>query len=98
MLGLDMNTLAIPDYEIITRLEKLITAHHSHAFTTLSMEEALADMEDGFFSGYCDYKNTIGASESQNIRKSRERVKRKALKSRARSCSPAKRIIDPKCY
>ncbi|KAL4237945.1 hypothetical protein ACF0H5_002655 [Mactra antiquata] len=97
MLGLDINTLAIPDYEIITRLEKLITAHHSHTFTTLSLEEALADMEDGFFSGYCDYKNTIGASESQNIRKSRERVKRKALKCRARSCSPAKRI-DPKVY
>ncbi|XP_052275210.1 LOW QUALITY PROTEIN: coiled-coil domain-containing protein 170-like [Dreissena polymorpha] len=97
MLGLDINTLAIPDYEIISQLEKLIQAHHSHTFTTLSLEEALADMEDGFFSGYSDYKNTVGASESMNIRKSRERVKRKALKNRARSLSPQRRI-DPKVY
>ncbi|XP_045163398.2 coiled-coil domain-containing protein 170-like isoform X2 [Mercenaria mercenaria] len=97
MLGLNINTLAIPDYEIISRLEKLIQAHHSHTFTTLSMEEALADMEDGFFSGYDDYRNTMGATESQNIRKSRERVKRKALRARARSCSPTRRVT-PKVY
>jgi hypothetical protein len=97
MLGLDINTLAIPDYEIISRLEKLISAHHSHTFTTLSLEEALADMEDGFFCGYRDHQHTMGETESHNIRKSRERVKRKALKARARSCSPTRRIT-PKCY
>lgn len=95
MLGLDISTLAIPDYEIISRLEKLIQAHHSHTFTTLSLEEALADMEDGFFNGYNDYRNSLGATESQNIRRSRERVKRKAL--RARSLSPQRRIA-PKVY
>lgn len=98
MLGLDINTLAIPDYEIISRLEKLIQGYHSHTFTTLSLEEALADMETGFFSGYEDYRNTVGASESQNITRSRERVKRKALKARARSLSPQRRIIGPKVY
>lgn len=97
MLGLDISTLAIPDYEIISRLEKLIQAHHSHTFTTLSLEEALADMEDGFFTGYNEYRNTLGARESQNITRSRERVKRKALRARARSLSPQRRIA-PKCY
>ena len=97
MLGLDINTLAVPDYEIISRLEKLINAHHSHTFTTMSLEEALAKVEDGFVSGYEEYKNTIGASESQNIRRSRERVKRKAAKARARSMSPIRRI-NPKVY
>lgn len=97
MLGLDINTLAIPDYEIISRLEKLINAHHSHTFTTLSLEEALADMEDGFFTGYQEYRNTVGASESQNIVRSRERIRRKAMKARARSVSPQRRI-DPKVY
>ena len=97
MLGLDINTLAIPDYEIISRLEKLIGAHHSHAFTTMSLEEALADMEDGFLQGYDEYRNTVGASESLNIRKSRERVKRKAAKARARSLSPTRRI-NPRVY
>lgn len=98
MLGLDINTLAVPDYEIISRLEKLINAHHSHLFTTMSLEEALADMEDrGFLSGYEEYRNTLGASQSQNIRRSRERVQRKAAKARARSMSPVRRI-NPKVY
>lgn len=97
MLGLDINTLAVPDYEIISRLEKLISAHHSHAFTTMSLEEALADMEEGFLSGYEEYRNTIGASEPLSIRRSRERVKRKAAKARARSMSPVRRI-NPKVY
>ena len=97
MLGLDMNTLAVPDYEIISRLEKLINAHHSHAFTTMSLEDALQDVEEGFMRGYEEYTNTIGAAESQNIRRSRERVKRKAMKARARSMSPVRRL-NPKVY
>ncbi|KAK3093737.1 hypothetical protein FSP39_019476 [Pinctada imbricata] len=95
MLGLDMNTLAVPDYEIISRLEKLIQAHHTHAFTTMSMEEALADMQDGFLSGYEEYRQSVG-SENSSIRRARERVKRKAARARARSLSPQRR--DPRVY
>lgn len=92
MLGLDINTLAIPDYEIISRLEKLIQAHHTHAFTTMSMEEALADMEDGFVSGYEDYRQTVNTSnQTQTIQRSRERARRKAARARARSASPVRR-------
>lgn len=97
MLGLDINTLAVPDYEIISRLEKLIQAHHSHAFSTMSMEEALADMEDGFLSGYEDYRQTLGNTEASNYRRSRERVKRKAARCRARSMSPTRKV-DPRVY
>lgn len=97
MLGLDINTLAIPDYEIISRLEKLIQAHHTHAFTTMSMEEAVADMEDGFFSGHEDYHRTMGNTEASNFRRSRERVKRKAARARARSLSPTRKV-DPRVY
>ncbi|KAL3873318.1 hypothetical protein ACJMK2_036450 [Sinanodonta woodiana] len=96
MLGLDINTLAIPDYEIITRLEKLIQAHHSHTFTTMSLEEALADMEDGFLSGYEDFRRTAGSHEAKKIQRSRERIKRKAAQARARSVSPVRR--DPRVY
>ena len=97
MLGLDINTLAVPDYEIISRLEKLIQAHHTHTFTTLSMEEALADMEDGFLSGYEDYRQTMGNTQASNYRRSRERVKRKAARARARSLSPTRKV-DPRVY
>lgn len=91
MLGLDMNTLAIPDYEIISRLEKLIQAHHSHAFTSLNVEEAFADMEDGFISGYEEYRRSAASSESSTIARSRERARRKAARARARSASPVRR-------
>ena len=30
MLGLDVSRLSVPDYEIITRLERLIQNHHAH--------------------------------------------------------------------
>ena len=51
MLGLDVNTLAVPDYEIISRLEKLIQAHHAHTLTNWSMDQALENMEDGLHTG-----------------------------------------------
>lgn len=90
MLGLDMTTLAVPDYEIISRLEKLIQAHHNHTFTTMSMEEALADMEDGF-QGWSDENRTVAAQQRSTIGRSRERARRKAARARARSVSPVRR-------
>lgn len=90
MLGLDINTLAVPDYEIITRLEKLIKAHHSTALTTIGLEEALADVEDGLVS-------ELEATDPV-VRRSRERSRRKAARAhvRARSLSPTKR--DTRVY
>ncbi|XP_059161028.1 coiled-coil domain-containing protein 170-like [Physella acuta] len=94
MLGLDINTLAVPDYEIITRLEKLIQAHHTTAFTTLSLEEALQDVEDGTAP---QYRHILEATDPV-IARSRERSRRKAakLRTRARSVSPMRR--DPRVY
>lgn len=54
LLGLDINTLSVPDYEIISRLERLVQAHHAHSITTHSLEASLQDMESGFRSGYDD--------------------------------------------
>ncbi|CAL1527506.1 unnamed protein product [Lymnaea stagnalis] len=94
MLGLDINTLAVPDYEIITRLEKLIQAHHTTAFTTLSLEEALQDVEDGSAQ---DYRRVLETTDPV-IARSRDRSRRKAakLRTRARSVSPMRR--DPRVY
>ncbi|KAH9514836.1 hypothetical protein Btru_023757 [Bulinus truncatus] len=94
MLGLDINTLAVPDYEIITRLEKLIQAHHATTFTTLSLEDALQDVHAD--SGPM-FRNPLEATDPV-IARSRERSRRKAakLRTRARSVSPMRR--DPRIY
>ncbi len=47
MLGLDINNLAVPDYEIISRLEKLIMAHQSSVITDTAATHMYADMEEG---------------------------------------------------
>ena len=54
LLGLDVETLSVPDYEIISRLERLVQAHHAHSITTHSLETSLQDMECGFRAGYDD--------------------------------------------
>ncbi|EDO48576.1 predicted protein [Nematostella vectensis] len=54
LLGLDVNNLSVPDYDIISRLERLVQAHHAHSITTHSLEGSLQDLENGFRSGYDD--------------------------------------------
>ncbi|CAG5130218.1 unnamed protein product [Candidula unifasciata] len=94
MLGLDINTLAIPDYEIITRLEKLIQAHHATAYTNLSLGEALQDVDDNHA---VSFHHGLEAADPV-IQRSRERSRKKAarLHARARSVSPMRR--DPRIY
>ena len=48
MLGLNINNLAVPDYEIIARLEKLILAHQSGVITDAAIGTIVDDMEEGF--------------------------------------------------
>ncbi|XP_033120356.1 coiled-coil domain-containing protein 170-like [Anneissia japonica] len=76
MLSLDVTVLAVPDYEIITRLEKLIQAHHSHSLTTHSLERSIGQMERGFREGYEDAQailNTPRRSRTRSLSPSRRR-------------------------
>lgn len=111
MLGLDVNTLAVPDYEIISRLEKLIQAHHAHTLTNWSMDHALGDMEDGLRNGYPDAKIYLGEPRAtqemhrQQIRSaSRERQSRSPERQRGRSPekrrtrSPSPTKVDTRKY
>ncbi|XP_035680444.1 coiled-coil domain-containing protein 170-like isoform X2 [Branchiostoma floridae] len=59
MLGLEIHTLAVPNYEIIARLEKLVNAHHAHTATTLGVETAL---DDNFVAGYEDARRFLKTS------------------------------------
>ncbi|KAI8484327.1 PREDICTED: coiled-coil domain-containing protein 170-like isoform X3 [Branchiostoma belcheri] len=59
MLGLEIHTLAVPNYEIIARLEKLVNAHHAHTATTLGVETAL---DENFVVGYEDARRFLKTS------------------------------------
>lgn len=103
MLGLDINTLAIPDYEIISRLEKLIQAHHVTSISTLGLEEAMAGMEDGFVNGYQEAQQLQRARVNQSlpasyVRKTRDYTANSKRQSRARSASPGQIRVDPRSY
>ncbi|XP_067845469.1 coiled-coil domain-containing protein 170 [Heptranchias perlo] len=52
ILGLNVNALALPDYEIIKRLERLAQTHHSSAVTTLCFENSVGKLHQGYAAGY----------------------------------------------
>ena len=54
LLGLDVQNLSVPDFEIISRIERLVQAHHSHAITAHNLETSLHDMDKRYRAGYED--------------------------------------------
>ncbi|KAK6489050.1 coiled-coil domain-containing protein 170 isoform X1 [Huso huso] len=61
MLGLNFNTLALPDYEIIRRLEKLIQGQHSHAVACLCLDNSREQVNQDFTAGYNHARRTLPA-------------------------------------
>lgn len=51
MLGLSMTSLALPDYEIIKCLERLIHAHQHHFVTCACLKDVTA-RQDGHLKGH----------------------------------------------
>lgn len=95
MLGLDINTLAVPDYEIIARLEKLILAQQASGSNMLAMEHILEDMGEGFRRGYLESNKSIIAAPPAG--RARPVTRTTTIRTRARSASPAKRR-DARAY
>jgi len=56
MLGLSLQSLAVPDYELISRLEQLILANQANVSAAVALESALVSSADqlgeGFQAGY----------------------------------------------
>lgn len=106
MLGLDVQSLAVPDYEIISRLEKLILAQQSHSMTAAAMDATLEDMSDGFRAGYEDASKILVPSRPLSAIRSSSRPMMTSSRNvsrvirpvrRSRSLSPNRRR-DPKAY
>ena len=93
MLGLDINSLAIPDYEIISRLEKLILANSTNAATAIALDSALEDMGDGFRAGYNEASRAMAATAPVPVLPvgPRSPTRRVHTRTRSRSLSPARR-------
>ena len=94
MLGLDVNSLAVPDYEIIARLEKLILANKSNVATVVALDTALDDMEDGFRAGYEDASRVLATVPRA---RSPMRSRMGPAHARSRSLSP-RRKRDKRIY
>ncbi|XP_074661960.1 coiled-coil domain-containing protein 170-like [Tubulanus polymorphus] len=92
MLGLDLNSLAVPDYEIINRLEKLIQAHQSASLSGIAIESAFSDLEDGYQAGFNDAKMILHSRPRGRSRS----PKRVTIQRRHKSSSPVRR--DPRQY
>lgn len=54
LIGLDIEQLSIPDYEIISKLEKIVKTYKLHAETVNSLGNTLHNMDKDFKTGYSD--------------------------------------------
>lgn len=90
MLGMDVNSLAVPDYEIIARLEKLILANQANASTAIALDTALLDVSEGFRAGYEDASRSLTAVSGSRSRNAARRGNM-SLRTRPRSASPGRR-------
>ena len=88
MLGMDVNSLAVPDYEIIARLEKLILANQSNAATVVALDTALEDVSDGFRVGYENATRRIPTRSRSPVKVTRSMG---SGSLRTRSASPVRR-------
>ncbi|KAK1171546.1 coiled-coil domain-containing protein 170-like [Acipenser oxyrinchus oxyrinchus] len=59
MLGLNVSTLALPDYEIIRRLEKLIQGQHSHRVACLCLDNSREQLNQDFTTRYNHARGTL---------------------------------------
>lgn len=92
MLGLDVSAVAIPDFEMISRLEKLILANQANTSSSVVFDSSVEDMVDEFRRGYQEVGHSNG-----HVERSRSQGQKVKVGSRSRSLSPLKKK-DPKVY
>jgi len=69
MLGLDVSRLSVPDYEVITRLERLIQNHHAqNAGLHPGVPVATAMQDPSFRSGFMHVPVEVVDAEQHTMR------------------------------
>ncbi|CAK8692866.1 unnamed protein product [Clavelina lepadiformis] len=97
MLGLDVTTLAIPDYEVISRLEKLIRNHHIGTAANTALDRSLDAMSTRFRAGY-EYDNRYSTSPHPPPVDARYGRERSSSPRRHHHHHPRSRSPSPKRY
>ena len=93
MLGLDANTLAIRDYEITARLERLLALSQPAMATPLTTTTVHYSQPQSPYH----HHDQIGSSHSRH-RSPSPISRRSDIIDRARSLSPLHAGIDPRTY
>ena len=63
VLGLEIRNLSVPDYDIISRLEKIVKAYQAHSVAAHSLENTLHGMNSDFRTGYEDAITILNSPE-----------------------------------
>ena len=77
MLAIDVIHLPVPDFEIISRLEKLILAQQASSSSfaaSLSLDDIIDELGDEFRSGYQEAGFVLGPSHRHRVHSSPARV------------------------
>lgn len=75
MLGLDASSTTVPDYDIVSRVEKLVAAEQAYQATSQTLEMNLRQLGNNFQTSYdsamgllCSREQTGDGSTLANIR------------------------------
>jgi hypothetical protein len=95
MLAIDIMLVPVPDYEIVSRLEKLIlaqqaTSSSAAAVATMSLDDIIDEMGDEFRSGYQNAGFVLAPRRPRSHSPLRSSI-------HSRSKSPSKKL-DSKVY
>ena len=67
IMGLDVNELSAPDYEIMKRLDQLVCAHEAQVTSARSVQMAMQQLQHNFYSGYGEAMQYVGLAQDQVV-------------------------------
>jgi len=97
MLGLTLTYEATADFELVTRLEKLILANKANMTTTLPVDNAFSDLASSFRSRPSHHRQIDDDDDDVDVPDSSRSNGGHTARSRSRSLSPM-RTRDPNIY
>lgn len=70
VLGLDVSSTTIPDYDIVSRVEKVVAAEKAHMLTSQTLEANLRQLGSNFQSSYDSAMGILSPQRAQQAAES----------------------------